>query len=74
LFNQIPNRFKAQNGHTLCRELTAKWQTNWLSEDRALFCRELITAAAGIAAELIVSDRDESASMPYGENVQNLKE
>ncbi|MGA2027267.1 MAG: C-GCAxxG-C-C family protein [Syntrophobacteraceae bacterium] len=74
LFNQIPNRFKAQNGNTLCRELTAKWRTDWLSRDRAQFCRELITGAAGIAAELIVSDKDESASKPFGENVQNLKE
>ncbi|SPJ16159.1 C_GCAxxG_C_C family protein [Syntrophobacter sp. SbD2] len=74
LFNQIPNRFKAQNGHTLCRELTAKWRTDWLSRDRALFCRELITVAAGIAAELIVTDKNESASKPFGENVENLKE
>ncbi|MFZ0945079.1 MAG: C-GCAxxG-C-C family protein [Syntrophobacteraceae bacterium] len=74
LFNQIPNRFKAQNGHTLCRELTAQWRTDWLSRDRALFCRELITVAAGIAAELIVTDKNESASKPFGENVENLKD
>ena len=73
LFNQIPNRFKAQNGHTLCRELTAKWQTTWLCRDHALFCREVITGAAGIAAELILSDKDESASKPFGENVENLR-
>jgi len=74
LFNQIPNRFKARNGETLCRKLTAKWQETWLSRDHALFCREIITDAAGIAAELILSDKDESASKPFGENVENLKE
>ena len=61
LFNQIPNRFKAQNGQTLCREMTAKWQATWLCREHALFCREVITGAAGIAAELILSDKDESA-------------
>jgi C_GCAxxG_C_C family probable redox protein len=74
LFNQIPNRFKAQNGHTLCRDVTAKWQATWLCREHALFCREVITGAAGIAAELILSDKDESASKPFGENVENLKE
>jgi C_GCAxxG_C_C family probable redox protein len=74
LFNQIPNRFKAHNGETLCRKLTAKWQESWLNRDHALFCREIITDAAGIAAELILSDKDESASKPFGENVENLKE
>lgn len=74
LFNQIPNRFKEQNGHTLCRELTAKWQATWLCRDHALFCREIITGVAGIAAELIMSDKEESASKPFGENVENLGE
>ena len=74
LFNQIPNRFKARNGETLCRKLTSKWQESWLNRDHALFCREIITDAAGIAAELILSDKDESASKPFGENVENLEE
>jgi len=74
LFNQIPNLFKEQNGHTLCRELTSKWQATWLCRDHALFCREVITGAAGIAAQLILSDKDEGASKPFGENVENLKE
>jgi C_GCAxxG_C_C family probable redox protein len=74
LFNQIPNRFMAQNGHTLCRDVTAKWQETWLCREHALFCREVITGAAGIAAELILSDKDESGSKPFGENVENLKE
>ena len=74
LFNQIPNKFKEQNGHTLCRELTSSWQSNWLCRDHALFCREIITGVAGIAAELIMSDKEESASKPFGENVENLGE
>ena len=45
-------------GKTLCRDLTAQWQSSWLCKDHALFCRELITDAAGIAAELILSDKE----------------
>ncbi len=74
LFNQVPNRFKAQNGHTLCRELTSKWQADWLCRDHAMFCREIITNSAGIAAELILSDKSESASKPFGQNVENIQE
>jgi C_GCAxxG_C_C family probable redox protein len=74
LFNQVPNRFKARNGHTLCRELTSKWQSNWLCRDHALFCREVITGSAEIAAALILSDKTDSASKPFGENVENLGE
>lgn len=74
LFNQIPNQFKAKYANTLCRELTAKWKSNWLCRDHALHCREIITDAAGIAAELIMSDKNEVASKPYGENVEDLKE
>lgn len=73
LFNQIPNQVKAKYGQTLCRKLTAKWQKEWLCRDHALFCRELITDAAGFAAELILSDRDECGSRPFGENVENLE-
>lgn len=74
LFNQIPNYFKKKYGHTLCREITAAWQDAWLCRDHALSCREVIADAAVIAAELILSDRDEAASLPFGENVENLKE
>jgi len=49
IFNQVPNRFLAKHGKTLCRELTVQWQDTWLCKDHALFCRELITDAAGIA-------------------------
>lgn len=74
LFNQLPNKVKAKYGKTLCRELTDKWQSEWLCRDHAFFCRELITDAAGFAAELILSDKDELGSRPFGENVENLAE
>jgi C_GCAxxG_C_C family probable redox protein len=72
VFNQIPNRIKDKYGKTLCREVTSQWQSSWLSRDHALHCREIITDAAGIAAELILSDIDELASKPFGENVEKL--
>jgi C_GCAxxG_C_C family probable redox protein len=74
LFNLIPNRIQEKYGKTLCGDLTIQWQSSWLCRDHALFCRELITDAAGIAAELILSDRDELASKPFGKNVENLKD
>lgn len=74
MFNQIPNRFKAKYGFTCCRDLTSKWHDAWLCRDHALHCREIITDAAGIAAELVCSDRDEVSSLPFGENVENLKD
>jgi C_GCAxxG_C_C family probable redox protein len=72
LFNQIPNRIKEKFGHTLCRELTQPWKENWLCREHALHCREIITESAGIAAELILSDKTQLASQPFGENVENL--
>jgi len=74
LFNQIPNKVKAKYGQTLCRKLTAKWQEEWLCRDHALFCREIITDSAGFAAELIMADKDEYGSSPFGKNVENLKD
>lgn len=74
IFNQIPNRFKEKFNHTLCRELTKQWHNQWLCREHALFCRELITEAAGIAADLILSDKESLASLPFGENVENLKD
>jgi len=78
LFNQIPNKFLEKYGHTCCRDLTTKWQSGglsgWLCRDHALYCREIITDAAGIAAELIMTDRDEAASKPFGKNVEHLEE
>ena len=72
IFNQIPNRVRDKYGQTLCRELTSKWQTDWLCRDHALHCREIITDVAGIAAELILSDEENPASMSFGSNVENL--
>jgi C_GCAxxG_C_C family probable redox protein len=74
LFNIIPNRFQAKYGKTLCRELTTQWQSTWLCRDHALFCRDLITEAAGIAGELVLSDREALASGNFGTNVENLKD
>jgi len=31
IFNQVPNRFKAKHGKTLCRELTVPWQQSWFA-------------------------------------------
>ncbi|HUH66229.1 MAG TPA: C-GCAxxG-C-C family protein [Syntrophales bacterium] len=73
LFNQIPNRLKEKYGKTLCRDVTTQWQDSWLCREHALHCREIITDAAGIAADLILSDKNEIASRPYGENVEKLK-
>jgi len=74
LFNQIPNRIKEKYGHTICRDITSKWHDDWLCREHALYCREIITDAAGIAAELILLDKDELASRPFGDNVENIKE
>jgi C_GCAxxG_C_C family probable redox protein len=74
LFNQIPNRLKEKYNKTICRELTSQWHENWLCRDHALFCREIITDAAGIAAELILSDKNELGSKSFGENVEKLKD
>jgi C_GCAxxG_C_C family probable redox protein len=74
IFNQVPNRFKAKYGKTLCRDLTTAWQASWLCKEHALYCREIITDAAGIAADLIMSDKNELAAKPFGDNVENLKD
>jgi len=73
LFNQIPNRLSEKYGSTLCREIAAPWQDQWLCREHALHCRELITDAAEIAAELILCEREELASRPFGSNVENLQ-
>ena len=72
IFNQIPNRLKEKYGHTLCREIASQWQDQWLCRDHALHCRELITDAAAIAAELICSEKEEIASRPFADNVEKL--
>jgi C_GCAxxG_C_C family probable redox protein len=74
IFNQLPNRLKEKYGHTLCRDLTAKWQDQWLCREHALHCREIITDAAEIAAELILTDIHEISTRPYGDNVEKIKD
>ncbi len=73
LFNQIPNRLEEKFGTTVCREVTAAWQDQWLCREHALHCRELITEAAGVAAELALGDREELANLPFGANVEKLE-
>jgi len=74
LFNQLPNRMQERYFETLCRELTEPWQDQWLCHDHALHCREIITDAAEIAAELALTDREEASSRPFGKNVEDLKD
>lgn len=74
LFNQIPNAINEKYGHTLCREITQKWADEWLCRDHALHCREIITDAAELAARLILADKDEICSKPFGDNVEGLKD
>ncbi|HPK54118.1 MAG TPA: C-GCAxxG-C-C family protein, partial [Smithellaceae bacterium] len=74
LFNQIPNRMYEKYGATCCRDLAGKWSDNWLCREQALFCREVITDAAGIAAEMILTPLEELASKPFGRNVENKKD
>jgi C_GCAxxG_C_C family probable redox protein len=74
IFNQIPNRLKEKYGHTLCREITAQWQDQWLCRDHALHCREIITDAAELAATLILGDREQISAAPFGANVEKLQD
>ena len=74
LFNQIPNMVKDKYGNTLCREICSQWKDSWLCRDHALHCREIITDTAEFAAKLIYQDKDEASSIPFGDNVENLKD
>jgi hypothetical protein len=74
IFNQIPNKLKEKYGHTLCREITSQWQTQWLCRDHALHCREIISDAAELAATLIFAEQEKISSEPFGANVENLKD
>lgn len=74
LFNQIPNQMQERFGKTQCRELTSSWHHSWLCRDHALFCREVITYAAEVAAELALEDKDAGASKSFGKNVEGLKD
>jgi C_GCAxxG_C_C family probable redox protein len=72
IFNQIPNWFFRQYGHTLCRDLTAKWRDDWLCREHALFCREIITEAAGLAVTLMRLTSDDLRLLPFGRTVEQL--
>lgn len=74
IFNQIPNRVEAKYGATLCRDLTRQWQGDWLCREHALNCREIIGDAAAIAAGLVLADGAESASAPFGSNVEGFQD
>jgi C_GCAxxG_C_C family probable redox protein len=75
VFNRLMNEFKARFGSTQCRALTSKWQgKDWLCKDHALFCRNLIIEAAGLAAEMgHPKDIQRWGREPFGENVEGLK-
>lgn len=74
LFNRLPHEFKQRFGSIHCRDLTEKWQKDWLCREHALFCRNLIVEMAGLAAEIGVSrDLARWGSQPFGENVEGLK-
>ncbi len=73
LFNRLPNEFRQRFGSTQCRILTAQWRKTWLCKDHALFCRNLIIEAAGLAAEMAVpKDLARWGSQAFGENVEGL--
>ncbi len=74
VFNRLMNEFKKRFGHTQCRALTLKWQDkDWLSNGHMRFCRNLITAAAGLAAEMAYpKDLQRWGREPFGENVEGL--
>ena len=74
MFNQIPNRIGEKYGSTLCRELTKKWQKDWLCREHALSCREIMMDAASIAAEMILSDANEMMNRPFGKNVEGMED
>ena len=75
IFNQIPNKIFDKYGATCCRDLAGnKWSNQWLCKEHALFCRDLITYAAGVAAELMLTPTTEAASKPFGKNVENIVE
>ncbi|MCL6622468.1 MAG: C-GCAxxG-C-C family protein [Syntrophobacterales bacterium] len=74
IFNRVPNEFARRWGTTQCRALTKKWQgKDWLCREHALFCRNLITFAAGLAAEMAYpKDFERWATQPFGENLEGL--
>jgi len=72
IFNQLPNWFEARYGCTLCRELTARWQDDWLCKEHALYCREVITETAGFAAGLMLLTQEEVSALRFGRVVEHI--
>jgi len=72
IFNQLPNWFKERYGSTLCRELTDRWQSDWLCKEHALFCREIITETAGFAARLMQLAETDVAALRFGRSVERM--
>ncbi|MGA8572567.1 MAG: C-GCAxxG-C-C family protein [Desulfobaccales bacterium] len=73
LFNRLPNEFKQRFGSSQCRSLTAQWRKTWLCKEHALFCRNLVIEAAGLAAEMAVpKDLARWGSMDFRENVEGI--
>jgi len=70
IFNQLPNWFRDRYGCTQCRELTARWHGDWLCREHALFCREIITEAAGFAAQLMLLTDQEVRTLQFGQTVE----
>jgi len=73
VFNRIPNWFLEHYNHTLCRELTVSWHTDWLCREHALHCREIITETVGLAARLMLLHSDELSSLTFGATVEQLE-
>jgi len=72
IFNQLPNWFRERHGHTLCRELTARWHDDWLCKEHALFCREIITDTAGFAVSLMLLTTEETRALRFGHVVERV--
>jgi len=73
LFNQFPNWFRDRFGHTLCRELTARWHEDWLCREHALYCRDIIADTAEQAAKWMLFRSDRIHSLPYGSTVERFE-
>ena len=74
IFNQLPNWFRERHRCTQCRELTARWQSDWLCKEHALFCREIITDTAGFAANLMLLSEEEVRALRFGRIVERLED
>ncbi len=71
IFNQIPNWFREKHGHTLCRDLTAPWESDWHCRERAMLCRQLITETAGFAVQLMLLSESERSRLEFGDTVDH---